>query len=73
MVLVNISVMEKYVGMTATSAIRFSPGLYADARILVLELCPRVLSLGRLVTDDQCRSSWVPGRAWITDPQGGEL
>eukprot|EP00972_Heterocapsa_arctica_P023800 3506832-Heterocapsa_arctica.AAC.1 len=48
------------------------PGLGTDARVLVLESCPRVLSLGRLVEDDHGRFSWVPGRAWITDPQGGE-
>eukprot|EP00972_Heterocapsa_arctica_P078396 11559105-Heterocapsa_arctica.AAC.1 len=48
------------------------PGLGADAQVLVLDSCPRVLSLGRLVEDNHCRFSWVPGRAWITDPDGGE-
>eukprot|EP00972_Heterocapsa_arctica_P020115 2968891-Heterocapsa_arctica.AAC.1 len=36
------------------------PGLGNDAQILVLESCPRVLSLARLVEDDQCSFSWVP-------------
>ena len=48
------------------------PGLGSNAEILVLDSCPRVLSLGRLVEDMNCHFSWVPGRAWITDSEGGE-
>jgi hypothetical protein len=48
------------------------PGLGADAEILILDSCPRVLSLGRLIEDNNCKFSWIPGRAWITDSEGIE-
>ena len=47
-----------------------APELQVDARVLVLDDCPNVLSVGRLVEDNLFEFHWIPGRAWIRNSEG---
>ena len=46
------------------------PGLDASARVLLLEGCPPVLSLGRLVDEHHCSFRWDQHGAVLTDHLG---
>ena len=48
------------------------PGLEANARALLLEGCPPVLSMGRLVEEHQCSFRWDQNGAVLKDHMGRE-
>ena len=48
------------------------PDLQITARLIILDHCPSVLSIGRLVEDEMLEFHWVPGRAWFVEANGTE-
>lgn len=48
----------------------YVPDMKVKARALILDNCPSVLSVGRMVEDEMFEFHWLPGRAWFRDRAG---
>ncbi len=51
----------------------YMPELKMNAKFLLLDKCPPVLSVGRLVEDHGFQFQWKQGCAWFTSPNGTKL